>query len=433
MNFADTRHLIARTGIGANLEQIESLKAKSRDECIDSLLNARIEQAPSAPVFHNRQQIAKLRKQGGESRKRGGKLRRENRRKLQAWLSEVLLKTRNPLHLRLTLFWHNHFTSGLQKVPAELMLQQHQSFRGEALGRFDQMLHAIVTDPAMLFYLDNVRNRKGRINENFARELLELFTLGEGNYSESDIRNAAYALTGWRLNHDNGTVYFDVRRHDDRAVNFLGHSGTLSSADIIDILLERPETARRVVTKLWHCLISDRPPDSRLIHAWGAEFQAGNYDIKHLLQKMLQSESFWAAENRGTLTKSPIDIVIGSARELGLTDFEPRLLARWCRRLGQDLLNPPTVSGWPGGRHWIDTQTLLERQLFLRRAVSAAEITRQTGSSMNGRPSLALPPVHTWEAWLLPIKNERASMPGTNVNPEQYLAQLLLDPRYQLR
>jgi uncharacterized protein (DUF1800 family) len=271
----------------------------------------------------------------------------------------------------MTLFWHNHFVSSQQKVKvALLMYRQNVTLRENALGNFGTLLHAVARDPAMVIYLDNAQNRKGTPNENFAREVMELFTLGEGHYGEQDIKEAARAFTGWSLDRDTGRFRFRPFIHDYGQKTVLGRTGNLDGDDVLDVLLSKPETAEFVTRKLWREFVSP-DPDEREVKRIAARFRDSHYDIKVALQAMLTSEAFYAAENRGTLIKSPVDLVVGTMRQFGMRPSEAIPFAVAAAGMGQNLFGPPNVKGWPGGEAWINASTLLARKAFLDRLFRA--------------------------------------------------------------
>ena len=271
----------------------------------------------------------------------------------------------------MTLFWHNHFVSSQQKVKlAELMYRQNATLRANALGNFGEMLHAIARDPAMVIYLDNAQNRKGSPNENFAREVMELFTLGEGHYSERDIKEAARAFTGWSLDRERGEFVFRRGLHDYGSKTVLGRTGNFDGDDVIDILLAQPSTAEFVTRKLWREFVSP-DPDAAEVRRVAARFRDSGYDIKAALYALLSSDAFYARENRGALVKSPIDLVVGTLRQFGMHPGETIPFAVAAAGMGQNLFAPPNVKGWPGQEAWINTSSLLARKQFLDRLMRA--------------------------------------------------------------
>ena len=304
----------------------------------------------------------------------------DRRQDLRSWFITGLVSSQSPLTEKMDLFWHNAFTSSLEKTNSpELLLRQDLLLRRLGTTSFGALLHAVSRDPAMVLYLDSDSNVKGKPNENYARELLELFTMGEGNYTEQDVKEAARAFTGLTVDRYNGTSGFDPRRHDDGAKTFLGQTGNFTGDDIIDIILQQQRPAVFLTEKLWRYFISPEP-DAPLVHAWAASFRASGYQLTPLLRQILSSDAFWAAENRDALIKPPVDLLVGFIRTYGVTGYDPKRLTWQLARLGQDLFNPVSVKGWPWGQDWIDAATLLERRRdiadltsFLRAQSQAAQ------------------------------------------------------------
>jgi hypothetical protein len=298
-----------------------------------------------------------------------------------------MVVTPTPLTERMVLFWHNHFTSGFEGINwSHMLYDQNVMFREHAVGSFRQMVGRIIRDPMMLRYLDNINNRKGRPNENFAREMLELFTLGEGNYSEGDIREVARAFSGWTLDRVKNYA-FTVNRgqHDDGVKTVFGKRGRFDGEDVANLILERPETARFVVGKLWREFVSDQP-DPRQIERLANVLRSSDYQLKPLLRAMFLSDAFWADESRATLTKSPVDLIVGTIRTFDLPIADLESLPLLAKRLGQDVFDPPNVKGWPGGTVWITPHSLLVRHQTVERLLDWQSV------SMDMTASEALPP-----------------------------------------
>lgn len=402
LSVADSRHLLDRAGLGASATEVQRLLPLGRSAAIDRLLSADKQARTPVP--------APLRELLPTQPERRRQALRENAQSLRLWWLNELLTTSAPVNEHLTLFWHNHFTSALRKVrePA-LLLRQNAVLRNHALGSFADLLRAMVRDAALLAYLDGVANRRQQPNENLARELLELFTLGEGHYGEKDIQAAARALSGWTLNAQKQAV-FVPKRHDAGSKTFLGETGTWNSDDIVRILLAQPRTAEFVVEKLWRELISPQP-DPVLVKRWAADWRGRQqWQIRPLLQTLLRSEAFWNPAQRGTLVKSPVELTVGTVRVLGIQP-PPLTLLRTQTQLGQTLFDPPNVRGWPGGSRWIDSRTLPLRQDFVRRSLRF----ERTASAQ---------PLHIWQAQLLALPPLHA--------PQQ-LGAILMDPVYQLK
>jgi uncharacterized protein (DUF1800 family) len=243
------------------------------------------------------------------------------------------------------------------------MLDQNLLLRRYALGNFGELLHVVGKDPAMVVYLDSATNRRGSPNENFAREVMELFTLGEGNYSEQDIKEAARAFTGWSIERATGEFRWRPFAHDGGSKTVLGVSGTLDGDAVLDILLAQPQTAEFVVHKLWREFVSLRP-DETGIRRIARRFRDSGYDTAVALREIFNSQEFWDGQNRLALIKSPVDWVIGGMNSLDVAPPVSMRLAFVLRKLGQDLFAPPNVRGWPGGEAWINSSTLLARKQF---------------------------------------------------------------------
>jgi len=233
----------------------------------------------------------------------------------------------------------------------------------------------------MLIYLDGLRSVARQPNENFARELLELFTLGEGHYSEADIKNAARAFTGWSIDRETGRFVDHLQQHDGGEKTFLGQTGNFNGDDIIAIVLRQPRTAETIVEKLWREFVSLKP-DPVEVKRLAAIFRNGGYEMKPLMRALLLSPAFRDPANRGALIKSPVELIVGTVHVLGLPVPEKTGLVRMMAGLGQSPFDPPNVKGWPGGEAWITTNTLLLRQQFLRRMVEATTVSPMDAGNM---------------------------------------------------
>jgi uncharacterized protein (DUF1800 family) len=400
MGFDEARHLLARATFGATPAEIRVYEAMDSASAVDRLLATWHPNAlTAAPAWINegpaqlRRMQQDARAEAKEKKGIGGKplniVRpiQEQARELRNWWVEEMLVTDQPMVERMTLFWHNHFTSSIAKVryvPA--LYRQNELFRREAFGNFARLLRAIARDPAMLLYLDGVRSVARQPNENFARELLELFTLGEGHYSEADIKNAARAFTGWSINRETGAFVNRVQQHDGGEKTFLGEKGRFDGDDILAILLRQPRTAELVCEKLWREFVS-LTPDPTEIKRLAAILRTGGYEMKPVLRAMFLSPAFRDSGNRGTLIKSPVDLVVGSVHLLGLPVPEKTQLVRMMQGLGQVPFDPPNVKGWAGGESWITTYTLLLRQQFMRRIIEATTVSSMDGNMTGMRPN----------------------------------------------
>ncbi len=437
IGLADARHLAGRTGFAAEPAIVAELRPLTYPQAVDRLLaETRTTPLTPAPTWVGQWPLEgrRFKDLSPEQRKALVKELRRRARDLKAWWYREMLATDAPLTEHMTLFWHNHFTSSLRKVRLPTLLyRQNLLLRRYALGNFGTLLHAVARDPAMVLYLDNQTNRKGRPNENFARELLELFTLGEGHYREQDIKNAARAFTGWEANRRTGRFRFNRRVHDDGVKTFMGRTGRFDGDDIIDIVLAQPQTARFVTAKLWRDMVSERP-DPAEVRRLAAVFRNHHYEIRPLLRAMLLSPQFRAAADRGRLIKSPVELLVGTLRMFGLA-VKPERLVQAGRALGQDLFDPPNVKGWPGGDAWISSATLLVRQQLLSRLVRGMEMGRRGGGTMGGVQAMyavwAERPDAELDAMLLPVPP--VDPPPVSDHGMARVADLVLDPAFQLK
>lgn len=443
LSFEQSKHLVVRSGYGPELEKIFRFTQITRSQAVEELLKQPRSYITQVPTFHSLRKRQELKRT--KNRKKLNLLFRQDALQLKQWGITQAIENPNALQEKMTWFWHNLFTSSHLKSrrTMDMMLDQDLLIRKHAIGNFGTLLKAMAFNPMMLIYLDGVSNVKGKPNENFARELLELFTLGEGYYSEQDIREVARAFTGWGISKDSRQAVFRSKRHDSSVKTVMNKSGAFSGMDILEILLQHPRTAEYIAEKLWYEFINLNQPDPAIIKDWGSEFRQSNYDIKVLLRVVLNSATFWDQRNRASLIKSPLDLIVGTLRALDLEDnnLPLRALSVQFMQLGQDLYTPPNVKGWPGGEAWIDDVTLPKRQQFLRKLMrgdnnqkpsiqsSMMKAKKQSMPAMNMEELPNLPQAQ-WAVWLLPI----AQVTPTQTNePERYLESLLLDPAYQLK
>ncbi len=281
-------------------------------------------------------------------------------RRVSYWWAERMLDTHRPLEEKMALFWHGHFATAENKVrDYRKMLLQIETFQGHAAGNFRDLVVAVAQDPAMLYYLDAGVNVKGAANENFAREVMELFTMGVGNYSEMDVREAARAFTGW--NFENLDFVVHPALHDEEEKTFLGRTGNFDGVDVLDIILEQEATAEYIAAKIYRFFVRE-DPSPELVAKLGSVFRDNGYELRPLLTTMFQSRDFYSAASYGAHIKGPVEHVVtllkhlGSEDVPGVPDFNRTTMA-----LGQHLLNPPSVAGWAQGKSWITPALIQER------------------------------------------------------------------------
>jgi uncharacterized protein (DUF1800 family) len=295
--------------------------------------------------------------------------------RLKAWWLYRMYWGPDPLGERLTLLWHNHFATSNEKVnDGAAMRRQNDLFRRHGRGPFGELLRAVVHDPALLIWLDAPANRKGQPNENLGREVMELFTLGIGHYSEADIKEAARALTGWKV--ARGAFRDWAPDHDDGDKTILGHRGKWTGDDLVRILLEHPATARRLAWRVCGWLMGEGTVGGAALDALAAGLREHDLDVGWAVETVLRSRAFFAADNMGKQVLGPVEFLVGAARALERFDPPPSslVLGEWSARLGQDLYYPPNVGGWPGGRDWLTTQSIIGRANYAA-ALVAGELS----------------------------------------------------------
>lgn len=271
---------------------------------------------------------------------------------------QAMVYTNFPLMEKTALFWHGHFATKLDNPYYDQKLLN--VFRRNALGNFGDMLRQVSKSPAMLQFLNNRQNKKQHPNENFAREVMELFTLGRGHYSEDDVKEAARAFTGWTID-EHGDFIFREKQHDPDVKKFLGKTGNFNGDDILNILLEQKQTAIFITQKLYRYYVSDVKIDDRHVRQLADSFYDSNYDIAALLRKIFTEDWFYSERTRGAKIKSPMELLTGYQRMLPMEFGNENMVINLQRVLGQYLFNPPNVAGWPGGKSWIDSSSLVIR------------------------------------------------------------------------
>jgi hypothetical protein len=397
-NYERAAHLLERAGFGGTPADIQELASMSVVEAVQRLVyfdpatnshlapfdHSGVHDPGLEPFPPSRPATTELARETGEAL--GIKVKPSGNRRLQPvvnkffywlrassletnrvayWWANRMVATETPLQEKMALFWHGHYAVNEGKVrDYRKLLQELELFHDMGTGSFHDLMVAVAQDPAMLSFLDAGVNVKGAPNENFAREIMELFTMGVGNYTETDIREGARAFTGWNFEDINFVINED--QHDDGTKNFLGQSGNFSGVDVIDIILEQPVTAEYIAGKIYRFFVRD-DIDPELQQELGRLFRDSNYEVAALLETIFLSRDFYSPASVGTHIKSPVELVISTYRKLGL-DYAPGVpdFNQATGALGQTLLRPPTVAGWAGGRSWITPGLLLERGNFAR-------------------------------------------------------------------
>ena len=397
-NYETAAHLLERAGFGGTPAQIEALAALSPREAVTSLVHydssnnahllpfehSGIHEPGLEPFPPSRPATTELAKQTGEAL--GVRVKPEGNRRLQPvvnkffywlrasvletnrvayWWADRMVASNNPLQEKMALFWHGHYAINESKVrDYRKLLNELELFHEMGTGSFRDLMVAVAQDPAMLSFLDAGVNVKGAPNENFAREIMELFTMGVGNYSETDIREAARAFTGW--NYVDTDFVVNEQQHDDGMKTFLGHNGNFDGIEIIDLIMEQPVTAEYISSKIYRFFVREELSPA-LGKELGTILRDADYDVATLLETLFLSKDFYSTPSMGSQIKSPVQLAVSTYRKLGLKDA-PGVpdFNRATGALSQSLFRPPTVAGWAGGRSWMTPGLLLERGNFAR-------------------------------------------------------------------
>jgi hypothetical protein len=357
MDFTHTKHLYARFGFGLTPSEYHRWSHGRWEDALEDLFARAAEVADlegSGPPLDETMAEGQMEPVMAE------KNMPERRPAYTAgaqWIRRMADPAASALREKMALFWHGHFACEPRLLP--LAFRYGNTLRRHALGSFRDLLLAMAQDAAMIRYLNNQQNRKNSPNENFARELLELFTMGHGHYTEQDIKEAARAFTGWSSGPD-GDFLFREKQHDFGLKTFLGRLGNWNGEDIVNIILEQKETARWVTARMWRFWVGEKPAPEVLEFLSGV-FYASGYNIERLLRALAEHPAFYQPENMTEHIKSPVELLVGLMRNVGIGFPTDESLALLQRALGQVLFVPPNVAGWPGGRTWIDNSSLLLR------------------------------------------------------------------------
>lgn len=370
-NFTTAAHLLNRAGFGGTPKEIEHLESLGLEGAVSHLVD--YEKAADStpdpewakPDETRGERLRKIRDADPEARRKLVQEEQRNQRQnlvqLKYWWMERMAKGPRPFQEKMTLFWHGHFATSAEKVrDAYLMWQQNDLFRKHATGYWLELLIATGKDPAMLIWLDQAQSRKEHPNENFAREVMELFALGEGHYTEKDITEGARALTGWTYDRLNQEFVERPRIHDEGSKTILGQTGDFNGDDFLRIIVGQPQAARFITAKIWN-FFAGEDPSAELTTALAELFRKSGGNFKPVMRAIFQSEEFYADNIIHNQVKSPVQWLVGSVRMLERDLPGPFICFGLTRNLGQDLFAPPNVKGWDGGLSWITTNNLLSR------------------------------------------------------------------------
>ena len=356
MELRHIQHLHWRAGFGIQPKELAAKKGWTKEQLVDDLFKT---SKNNKPLVIDLSELDVDKK--GLSKEERKKLRRLGNQKtieLNILWMQKMVSTKAVLREKMTFFFHDHFATRLKNPLANVHL--NNILREHALGNFGTLLREVSKSPAMILFLNNQQNKKGHPNENFAREVMELFTLGRDNgYTEQDIKEAARAFTGWSINKE-GQFVFRKHNHDTESKAVLGRTGNFDGDDVLDILLEEKQTARYLTEKIVDFLIA-RPIGSKAIEGFTETFYSSGYNLETLLRSIFLSDIFYEEASIGCRIKSPTELLVGINRLIPIDFQEPKVILGVQRRLNQVLFSPPNVAGWPSGKGWIDSSTLMLR------------------------------------------------------------------------
>ena len=373
------RHLLSRASFGITVKEMKSMGSPPVEDVIDALLTDLPMPDPPDDWVSEPFDINAYRQLGEAEQMAFLRLNNQRINELRGWWLQLMMNSSLNLRERMTLFWHGHFTSDLEAgILAQFLFKQVDTLRSYALGNFGHFAKAIYKDPTMLLYLDGANNIAQQPNENFARELLELFTMGVGNYTEMDIKEAARAFTGWQADLYNIGSFLNPNLHDHGIKTFLGQTGNFGGDQIIDIILQQPETANHICRKLYEHFIS-REIDEAFVNDLANTFRSNNYEIKPVLRSIFSSDFFYSEDAVASLIKAPIEMAAQNARSLSAESVDLFFVLYTTAILDQELLNPPNVAGWPGQRSWISPTTYVTRNTINEAYVNPELIRNDSG------------------------------------------------------
>lgn len=352
------KHLLWRAGFGVGINQIDDLKNKN----IKTLLNELFKEESFSEITYDTPDPVSAADYmnstaPAEKKKEMQRINREQNNELNLNFLNSIVNSKEQMREKMAFFWHGHFASRV--LNPRFNKQLLNTIRKNALGNFKDLLFEVSQSPAMLNFLNNQQNKKDHPNENFAREVMELFTMGRGNYTEKDVREGARAFTGWSYDKE-GNFKERKNLHDEGSKTFLGKTGNFDGSDVLNMILEQKATAQFITTKIYKFFVNERP-DQEIINKLSVNFYHSGYDIKKLMTEIFSSTWFYDQKNIGNRIKSPVELMAGIMRILPMHIQNPENLIVYQKLLGQMLLYPPNVAGWPNGKSWIDSSTLMLR------------------------------------------------------------------------
>jgi uncharacterized protein (DUF1800 family) len=367
------QHLYWRAGFGLSPKEFQQKRKQPLNKVIKDLFKAAKKIQPVKIPYYNIPTAEAFKAMDKAERiKKTREIQKITPEVNLNWVRQMTSDDYSCLQEKMTLFWHGHFACESKRF--DFAARQINSIRQYALGNFRDLVLAISKDASMISYLNNQQNRKKKPNENYARELMELFTIGRGNYTEQDVKEAARAFTGWFSDRRTGDFKFTERQHDSGSKTFMGKTGNWDGDDIVDMILDRKETSVFLATKVYRYFVNEKINDKNVALLAKVLYQS-NYNIETMMQTLFESDWFYAKENVGVKIKSPIELLVGMGKVLNLQFGNAKSVLFPQNYLGQILFRPPNVAGWPGGKTWIDNSTLMLRMNFSAVVFQRVELT----------------------------------------------------------
>ncbi|MEP6696963.1 MAG: DUF1800 domain-containing protein [Pseudonocardiales bacterium] len=423
---AELAHLYRRAGFGARPDQLDAAVAAGYPATVERLLRALSAGAPGAtsPPKLDEGRYRRAKDASKEQKRAMAKARRTQAASLVTWWLDQMARAEEPLTEKLTLLWHGHWATSIQKVKsAGLMLRQNETLRAHAAADFRVLARAMVRDPALLVWLDGPKNKATLPNENLSRELMELFVLGIGHYSEDDVREAARALTGWRIDKATGVASLRPAGHDNRPKTVLGQTADFDDQSLVDLLLAQPASAPFVAKLLWRRMVSPADPSPAVLARLLAAYGPGR-DVTALVRAVLLDPAFRSATARHALVKQPIEYVVGTLRALRLPAGPE--VAVTLRGMGQVPFAPPNVGGWPSGSVWLTASSAQARVGFAGWAARQADLSALSRAVPAARID-GVARLLSVDAWTPRTRNALAA---ASTDPQRLLTLALASPEY---
>ena len=387
MNQKEFQHLMNRAGFGCVLEEAIAGQSKSREKIIKQLFTESSE--PTELSMVKRLEVEDImddmRQASGDSKKDYRKMLYDIGRTMNGEWLRKMMTDKAQLAEKMTFFWHGHFACR-DDNPALLQLLNNV-IRNNSLGKFKDLLIAVSQSPAMLKFLNNEQNKKNAPNENFAREVMELFTLGRANYTEKDVKEAARAFTGWTFERITLNFRFNQNQHDFGEKEFLGKKGNFEGGDIIDMILYKEECAQFITGKIYQFFVNEVRDEER-IKSLAEKFYANDYDIPTLMYEIFSSDWFYEEKNIAAKIKSPVELLVNISRLLSVEYGNEETLVYIQKLLGQTLFMPPNVAGWPVGKRWIDSTSLIFRMSLGKKIIESAELNERLKADDDTDPNM---------------------------------------------